>query len=346
MKLLPIKSILTFVLLSSCLAAGIAQEKIKIVASASMFADMAKNIATDDYSIESIVPIGSDPHKYKAKPSDARLVQKADIILLNKLTFEGWIDELIDNSGTKAEVVTITEGIKVIQSAQYKNSADPHAWMDASNGVIYAQNIKDALVKRNPEKKEQLEANFESYKAKLIALDKEIMAAVNSINKEQRVLITSHDAFEYYGARYNLRLEAIMGISTEAEAQTSDIIRVTKVIKENNVPAVFIESTINPKMLKQIAKDNKVEIGGELYADSLGDEESSGNTYINMLRSNTNTIVSALNKKRVVSELQESEKSQESISIMDDMPFGVKIAMGLAMILGLVVVLASKMRKS
>lgn len=321
-----------------------AQAPLKIITSASMFEDMTKNLMTEDFVVESIVPIGGDPHKYKARPSDARNVEKADLILVNGLTFEGWIRELIENSGTKAKVITITEGIEVIGSLQYENSSDPHAWMSAANGLKYIENIKNALIELKPDAKEAIESNYEIYKSKLIKLDKDIEEAIQQIPPEQRVLITSHDAFQYYGDRYKLRLEAIMGISTEAQAQTSDIIRVSKVIQENNVPAVFIESTINPKMLRQIASDNKVEIGGELYADSLGDENSSGSTYIDMLWHNTSTIVAALSKKRIASD-EQYVPSKDIPNLTAGLTKTSKILLASALFLVMISVLAFKLKK-
>ena len=275
-----------------------AQEKKTVVATASMMADMAKNIAGGMVDVKCIVPIGGDPHLHEPTPRDAQLVNGADLIIKNGLTFEGWLNELIENSGTKAKVVRVTEGFQPIESEQYKNSADPHAWMDASLGLTYIKNIKDALVELAPDNAAIFEFNYGVYKKQLEDLDQYIKAAIQKIPANKRVLITSHDAFQYYGRAYNIRLEAILGTSTDAEVQTSDIIRLNKVIKENKVPAVFIESTVNPKLLKQLAEDNDIKIGGQLYADSIGDEESPAPTYIDMLKHNTDVIVAALTRTK------------------------------------------------
>jgi len=277
----------------------LAQDKLKVLASASMFADMASNIGGDKVSIKTIVPIGGDPHLHETTPRDAIKVSEADVILVNGLTFEGWITELIANAGSDADVKLITEGVTPISSTVYKNASDPHAWMNAENGLIYAKNIFDALSKNDPTNEEYYKTNYLAYKKELEDLDSYIKLAIESIPRDQRVLITSHDAFSYYGKRYGLRLEAIMGISTEADAQTSDIIRVTEVIEKYNVPAVFIESTINPKLIKRVAEDNNVAIGGELYADSLGPKGSEGESYLKMLKHNTDVIVSALRNKNM-----------------------------------------------
>ena len=278
-----------------------AQSKpLRVVASASMIADIAREISGDKLEIKMIVPIGGDPHLYEPTPKDAQLVNSANLILVNGLTFEGWIGELIDNSGTSAETVTVTEGIDVLVSPTYANSTDPHAWMSAFNGIIYAENIHSAFCRLDPPNAPAFTANLEKYRSKLQELDDYIMERIRSIPAPQRVLITSHDAFQYYGKRYGIRLEAIMGISTEAEAQTSDVIRVSQAIKEYSIPAIFIESTINPKLMEQLASDNNVAIGGKLFADSLGDKNSPANTYINMLTYNTNTIVDALTGVKIL----------------------------------------------
>jgi len=289
------KKILFFLVLLFSSQFTWAQKKI-VVTTASMMGDMAENIAGGEVIIKTIVPIGGDPHTYEPTPKDVQLVVKADLVLKNGLTFEGWLNELIENSGTKAKTVRVTEGINPIQSAQYKNSADPHAWMDASLGLIYIKNIKNALVELAPEHEETFEFNYGIYKKQLEDLDAYIFQQIQTIPEKKRVLITSHDAFQYYGRRYGIQLEAILGTSTDAQVQTSDIRRLNKVIQTNQVPAVFIESTINPKLLKQLASDNKVVVGGELYADSIGDKDSPAPTYIDMLKSNTDVIVKALSK--------------------------------------------------
>jgi len=291
----------------------IAQDKLKVLGSATMFSDMALNIGGDKIDLETIVPVGGDPHLHETTPVDAIKVNNADLILINGLTFEGWITELIENSGTSADVKLITEGINPISSTVYKNASDPHAWMAADNGLIYAKNIFEALVKNDPANEAYYTENYKRYTQELKELDAYIETQIKSIPRDQRVLITSHDAFSYFGKRYGLRLEAIMGISTEADAQTSDIVRVTEVLRKYNVPAVFIESTINPKMIQRIAEDNSVAIGGELYADSLGPKGSEGATYYKMLKHNTDVIVSALKDKKMTKTAHDDVGAENSL---------------------------------
>lgn len=291
------KKITLFFIVTFFTLTAFGQDKKTLVATASMMADMATNIAGGMVNVECIVPIGGDPHLHEPTPKDAQLVNKADLIIKNGLTFEGWLNELIENSGTKAKTVSVTEGIQPIQSTQYKNSADPHAWMDASLGLVYIKNIKNALTELAPEHADIFAFNYGIYKKQLEDLDLYIKNEIQKIPATKRVLITSHDAFQYYGRAYGIRLEAILGTSTDAEAQTSDIIRLNKVIKESKVPALFVESTVNPKLLNQLAKDNDIKIGGQLYADSIGDEKSPAPTYLDMLKHNTDTLVAALTRK-------------------------------------------------
>lgn len=266
----------------------------KVVATASMIADMARELGGDRIAVECIVPIGGDPHIYQPTPGDARMVHEADLILKNGLTFEGWLNELIENSGTEANVVTVTQGIKPIESQVYQNATDPHAWMDAFLAQTYIKNIKESLLSLDPEGRQYYQQKYDRYSHRLKELDQYITESIEKIPENQRILITSHDAFQYYGRRYGLRLESVLGTSTDAEIQTSDIFHLNKVIKETGVSAVFIESTINPKVLQQIASDNKIKIGGKLYSDSIGDEKSPGATYYDMLKHNTDVIFAAL----------------------------------------------------
>jgi ABC-type Zn uptake system ZnuABC Zn-binding protein ZnuA len=275
-----------------------AQDKPIVLSTASMMNDMAKNIGGDNFSYSTVVPIGSDPHLYEPTPGDARACHGASIILMNGLTFEGWLAKLIENSGTEAQIKTITEGVVAIASEQYTNATDPHAWMSAANGLIYSQNIRDVFIAFIPEKEQEFRSNYTRYKADIEALDQYISRKIASIPEEKRILITSHDAFQYYGRRYHISLEAILGTSTDADVQTSDVQRLNEVIRTTPVPAVFIESTISPRLLGQIAKDNGIVIGGKLYADSLSEEDGPAGTYLKMLRYNTDVIYDGLMLER------------------------------------------------
>lgn len=303
------KYFVTLILFCFCTASN-AQKKLVVVSSASIFDDMAKNIGGDLIESLSIVPIGGDPHIYEATPADAKLVARADIILINGLTFEGWINEIIENSGTKATTTLITKGIQAIESKEHKNATDPHAWMDAENGLVYIKNIKDALVSADPIHAESYEKNYTIYSNKIKSLHQYIQKKINSIPEKKRILITSHDAFSYFGNKYGMEVISMMGVSTEADAQTSDMERVVEAIQNNKVPAIFVESTINPKLLQQVSKDQKVKIGGSLYADSIGEEGTDGNSYYGMLKHNADVISSGL----IGDEVEKDSHKQQAIN--------------------------------
>ncbi|OAV43663.1 metal ABC transporter substrate-binding protein [Lewinella sp. 4G2] len=313
-------------LLSTCASAQTTptqDARPRVVTSASIFADMATMIADTFVQIQSIVPIGGDPHIYEPTPSDVRLVAQADLVLVNGLTFEGWMNELIANSGTRARTVRITEGIGEIASEEYANSADPHAWMTAQNGMTYVRNIRDALIELDPFNREVYEFNAGVYLQQLEELDQAIFEQIETIPAGQRVLITSHDAFRYFGRHYGIRVEAALGTSTDAEVQTNDVQRLTEIIRNTGVPAIFVETTINPKLIRQIAKDNGVFIGGYLYADSLGEPDTPAGTYVGMLRHNVSTIVKALRGER---NAKYEAENQETSSLQTYFLLGVILA--------------------
>ena len=305
--------LIPFVLILPWAGFSLAQPKLKVVATASMIADMAHQIAGELVDLECIVPIGGDPHVYEATPKDVQMVSKADVIFKNGLTFEGWLNELIENSGTRAEIITVTEGIEPIKSLIYQNATDPHAWMDARLGIQYVSNITNSLIRIDPDHATTYQTNAQHYIQLLEETDVYISEEIQKIPEEKRILITSHDAFQYYGRRYGIQLESVLGTSTDADIQTSDIQRLNKVIKESGIPAIFIESTVNPKILEQLARDNKIKIGGKLFADSIGGKNSKAPSYIDMLRHNTHVIVAALTALPAVNEDVEPATSKSWI---------------------------------
>jgi ABC-type Mn2+/Zn2+ transport system ATPase subunit/ABC-type Zn uptake system ZnuABC Zn-binding protein ZnuA len=288
------RGLLTIFFISSMALAQPAEQRYRVVATTTFLADLARNIAGPGTAVISLMPVGGDPHIYDPVPGDARKIAEADLILKNGLLLEGWLNEMIDNSGTLAEIATLTEGIRPIQSADHANAFDPHAWMDVSKAITYVENIRNAFVRMDPDSATAYERRFLAYKQELEALDAYIQSEIAKIPDNQRILATSHDAFRYYGNRYGLRVESVLGTSTDAEVRIEDYNHLAGQIKYFDVPAVFVESTINPKLLQQLAESLGIRVGGKLFADSLGDEESGADTYVKMLRQNTDLIVAAL----------------------------------------------------
>jgi ABC-type Zn uptake system ZnuABC Zn-binding protein ZnuA len=271
-----------------------AQPKPLVVATTSIFADMTMNIGGDAVEVKSMVPIGGDPHIYEPTPDDLQLLASANLILQNGLALENWLNERI--VPTKAKVTSLTQGVDVLKSLQSPDSPDPHAWLDARQGLIYIENIKNALIELVPDQREMFEFNYQIYRQQLQEMDAYIQTQINTIPEPQRLLVTSHDAFRYYARRYGIRVEALLGISTDANVQNSDLVRLNKAIRKSAALAIFMETSVNPKQIQQLAADHKVFISGKLYSDSIGDKDSPAPSYLDLLKYNTDIIVKAWNK--------------------------------------------------
>ncbi|MFZ1378288.1 MAG: zinc ABC transporter substrate-binding protein [Saprospiraceae bacterium] len=286
--------ILVFVLFCTLTIQLSYSQKINVIATASMWADMAKVIGGDMIDVSSIVPVGSDPHLYEPTPSDIGKIKSADLIFINGLTFESWLTKLINNISEEKKIVLLTKNIAPITSTEHKGATDPHAWMDVENGISYALEICKALQKIDPFHEREFQFNFDIYKKQLEELHIYIKSRFDLIPKNKKVLITSHDAFQYFGRKYGLEIFSLLGVSTDADVQTNDLIKINEIIRLRNIPAIFIESTINPKIMQGIRSENNVKIGGKLYADSIGDENSEASTYLKMMKYNTDIISNAL----------------------------------------------------
>lgn len=288
------RCVFLIILLSiSCFFRSYAQE-LKVVTTTSFLADLAKQVLGEQGVVESVLPIGTDPHIYDPVPEDARKIAEADILVMNGLTLEGWLAEMIDNSGRKTIQVIATDGISAIASSDHVGAMDPHAWMNPLNAIIYVKNIRDGLIAAKPSSAGYFQNRFEEFEGQLLAIDQYIRRRIEKIPVKKRILATSHDAFRYYGVHYGLEVESILGTSTEAEPTIGAYKELVDKLSELGIPAVFVESTINPQLLQRLAKDLGIVIGGELFADSLGDEESGADTYLKMLRQNTDVIVNGL----------------------------------------------------
>ncbi len=289
-------------------------EKVPVVASFSILGDFVKNVGGDRVAVTTIVGPNGDSHVYQPTPADAKRIAGAKLVFVNGLGFEGWMDRLVKASGTKAVVVVATKGItprertadepqdddeKPAKGAKSAHShdhgpIDPHAWQSVANAKIYVANIRDALIAADPEGKAQYTANADAYLAKLTTLEDDVKAGVAKIPADRRLIITSHDAFGYFGDAYGLKLLAPEGVSTETEASAKDVGRIIRQIKAQKVPAVFLENVSNPRLLDRIAKEGGAKVGGTLYSDALSDDKGGAPTYIDMVRSNLKALTSAL----------------------------------------------------
>lgn len=282
-------------------------DKLPVVASFSIIGDMTREIGGERISLHTIVGPGGDGHVYSPTPQDAKTLAAAKLIIVNGLGFEGWMDRLIKASGAKAPVVAATRGIKTrTVPARHKHGgkhdhghdhaeqADPHAWQSISNGKIYAANIRDALISADPDGRGVYEKNASIYIERLDALDRELRALFDTIAKERRTLITSHDAFGYFGPAYGFTLISPQGVSTESEASARDVAHIIRQIKQRKAAAVFIENVTDPRLAKRIADETGAKIGGTLYSDSLTPAGGPAASYTEMMRHNARTLAAAL----------------------------------------------------
>ena len=286
---------------------------LKVVASFSIIADLARNVGGDRIDLKMLVPVDGDAHTYEPRPADAAALSEANVVLVNGLELEGFLSRLIETSGTKAPVVEVSKGVKPIKGEEdehekhdekhadagheehhHHGEFDPHAWQSVKNGEIYVKNITKAFCAADKAGCDTYEANEKAYLAKLDALDKEVRAEIGSIPKSKRTIITSHDAFGYFQHEYGLKFLSPEGISTEAEASAADVAKLVDQVKEDKASAIFVENITNPRLIEQIARETGLKVGGTLYSDALSSADGPASTYIDMLRHNVKTMTGAI----------------------------------------------------
>jgi zinc/manganese transport system substrate-binding protein len=275
-------------------------DKLPVVASFSILADVVSNVGGDRVAVKSLVGPNGDAHVYSPSPADAKTLADAKVVFTNGLGFEGWIARLIKSSNTKAPNVVATKGIKPRKLADAHGhghshgEGDPHAWQSVPNVKAYVVNIRDGLIAADPAGKAAYEANAAAYLAKLDALDREVKESIAKIPADRRKIITTHDAFGYFKDAYGVEFIAPQGVSTESEASARDVARLIQQIRKQKIPAVFMENVSDPRLLKRIADETGAKIGGTLYSDALTDEKGDAPTYMDLIRHNIRTLSAAL----------------------------------------------------
>jgi zinc/manganese transport system substrate-binding protein len=270
-----------------------AQTRLSVVASFSIIGDFVKNVGGDHVAVTTLVGPDGDVHVYAPTPSDVRNIADAKLLVINGFGLEGWLPRLLQAAGNRASIVTATAGITPLRAG---SDADPHAWQSVTNAEKYVANIRDALIAADPADADFFRQNAQAYLAELEALDGEVRQAVGQIPEGRRRVISTHDAFGYFAARYGIQFIAPIGVSTEAEPSARDIAKIIAQVKTEHIPAVFLERISDPRLMRRIAAETGASIGGTLYSDSLTDEKGDAPTYIDMVRHNIRTLTSALAK--------------------------------------------------
>lgn len=284
-------------ILALSLSSSLAYAKFKVVTTFTIIQDMAQNIAGDAATVESITKPGAEIHDYEPTPKDIVKAQSADLVLWNGLNLERWFEKFFQNVKDKPAVV-VTDGIEPISihEGPYTGNPNPHAWMSPSNALIYIENIKNALVKYDPQNKETYEKNAALYAQKIKELDKPLREKLAQVPEAQRWLVTSEGAFSYLTRDYGFKEAYLWPINAEQQGTPQQVRKVIETVKANNIPVVFSESTISPKPAKQVAKETGAKYGGVLYVDSLSNKKGPVPTYVDLLNTTVSTIAKGFEK--------------------------------------------------
>lgn len=276
-------------------ASAVAADKFKVVTTFTVFADMAKNVAGDAAVVESITKPGAEIHNYQPTPRDILRAQDADLIIWNGLNLELWFKRFFSNLSDVPSVVA-TEGIEPmgIGSGPYEGKPNPHAWMSPSDGLIYVDNIRKALVKYDPDNSDVYNANAKAYSEQLKAIVDPIRASLSRIPDEKKWLVTSEGAFSYLARDFDLKELYLWPINADQQGTPKQVRRVIDTVRAEKIPVIFSESTVSDKSAKQVAEETGAQYGGVLYVDSLSEPDGPVPTYLDLLKVTTQTIANGL----------------------------------------------------
>lgn len=293
-----------FALASSATPAH-AANKVKVVATFSIVADLVRQVGGERVDVTSLVGRNTDLHVFQPSPADAKKLLDANVVVINGLGLEGWADRLVKASGYKGPTVVASKGVKPLAAAEddhghsggkghARERKDPHAWQDIANARIYVANIRDGLASADAAGKPAYDAAAANYLRALDDVEKEIRAAYEDVPKARRRVITSHDAFAYYGKAYGVDFLSPQGVGGDTEPTAKDVAALIRQIKREKVKAVFVENISNPRLIERIAKEAGVTLGGTLYSDALSDASGPAATYADMMRHNTKLLSEAM----------------------------------------------------
>lgn len=269
-----------------------------VVATSTIIADLTAEVGGDEIQLKGILQPGTDPHVYEPVPKDSRVLEEANLILYNGYNLEPGLIKLMNATGEKAKKVAVGEVVKPLQLDKGRGEIvpDPHVWGSAENAIAMTNAIRDALIELSPEDKEKFTQNALQLTKELKQLHSWVNQQIQTIPPDKRKLVTTHDAFQYYGQAYGIAIAGtLIGISTEEQPSAQTVQRLVESIKKIGVPAIFAETTINPALIKTVAQEAGIKLAPhQLYSDSIGAKGSEGDSYIKMMETNTRSIVEAL----------------------------------------------------
>ena len=296
----PLKSlVLAATAMFACAGAVQAGEPLRVVATFSILGDLVKQVGGDAVQVTTLVPPGGDAHSYQPTPGDAKTIVQARLVVVNGLNMEGWLDRLIKASGTKAPVAVASSGVKAATMEEEtggggKLATDPHAWQDLANGRVYVHNIAEALASADPANAAGFRQRAESYDRELADLDGWVRRQISQVPAAKRKIITSHDAFGYFGRAYGIAFLAPVGLSTESEPTAAGLGRLSNQIRKEGIKALFIENMTDPRLIKTLARDTGAVVGGTVYSDSLSEDGGPADSYVKMFHHNVPAFVEAM----------------------------------------------------
>ncbi|QKJ86206.1 zinc/manganese transport system substrate-binding protein [Paramixta manurensis] len=291
MKMLPV-ALAVAALFASPLALA---KKVDAVASFTVLADIVRNVGGEHVQVKSLVGPNGDPHTFEPTPQDSQALAKADVVFVSGLGLEGWMSRLITASGYKGKVVVSSDGISTRKMEEDGETVtDPHAWNSMQNGVTYATNVMNALIAADPDDAAYFRQHGAAYISQLTKLDQWAKQTFDAIPAQRRKVLTSHDAFGYFGQRYGVSFLAPVGFSTEAEASASDVASLIKQLKAENIHTYFIENQTDPRLVQQIASETGAKPGGELYPEALSTKTGPAATYTAAFKHNVEAIAQSM----------------------------------------------------
>ncbi|OZI70409.1 metal ABC transporter substrate-binding protein [Bordetella genomosp. 6] len=307
------------VLLAPLVAAA---QPLQVVASFSILADIATQVGGPDVAVRSLVGPDGDAHEYEPTPADARKLAAAQVLVVNGLDFEAWLPRLQKAAGFAGRTVVASKGVEPrrLDDAHEEHEAhgdhddrhhdhdhghhgehghhhgdlDPHAWQDLANGAIYARNIARAFAEADPAHAQAYRQRADAYVARIEALDQRVRQLFEAIEPARRKVVSSHDAFGYFGQAYGVRFIALAGVSTDAEPSAADMARIIEQVRRESVPAVFVENIANPRLAQQLTRETQARLGGTLYSDALARPGEPAGTYLGMFEWNAQQLAVAL----------------------------------------------------
>jgi manganese/zinc/iron transport system substrate-binding protein len=280
----------------------LSQRQIRIVTTIGMITDIVEQVGQDRVQVTGLMGPGVDPHLYKASEGDVIRLAEADLVFYNGLHLEAKMAEVFERMGDRIRTVEVSAQVdpsRLLAHPEYEGAYDPHIWFDVTMWMSAVEVVRDTLIEMDPSHAEIYRANAEGYLAELSGLHDYVRSQAQRVPQEKRVVITAHDAFNYFGQAYGFEVRGLQGISTAAEAGTADVQQLAEFIAERQIPAVFVESSVPARYIEAVqaavrARGFEVQIGGELFSDAMGSTGTPEGTYTGMVRHNIDTVVGAL----------------------------------------------------